>query len=233
MRIGIIGALEEEIVGIKAEMEISETKMVIGTEYHIGKICEHEVVLALCGVGKVNAAICAQAMIDLMGVERIINSGVAGAIAVGLNIGDVVISKDFMYHDMDVMAFGYAPGIIPRIADSTFVADAEMSKIANLACKEILEKTNNKVVVGRIVTGDQFINSNVDKQRILNDFKATCAEMEGCAIAHTCYLNKIPFVAIRAISDSADDSADYAFDRFLTIAAERSGNIVINMLSRF
>ena len=228
--IGIIGAMDIEIAGIKAKMNVTETKTAIGTEFHIGTLAGKNVVLALAGIGKVNAAICAQIMIDLMGVDAIISVGVAGAIADGLRVGDVVIATDLIYHDMDSTHFGYSPGIIPRMSESVFAADAALSAVANEVGHEILSGTGNKILAGRMATGDQFINSGEDKERISNIFAAACCEMESAAIAHTCYLNKTPFAAIRAISDGADDDASLTFEEFLEVAAERSGRIVVGMV---
>ena len=230
--IGIIGAMDIEIEGIRAEMEVLETKKVLGTDFYIGKLAGKDVVLALAGVGKVNAAICTQVMIDLMGVDAIVSVGVAGAISGELKIGDVVVASDLIYHDMDAASFGYHPGFIPRMKESNFIADERMSAAAHRAGVEVMSATNNKVVSGRMATGDQFISTDEDKKRIADVFNAACVEMESTAIAHTCYLNNIPFAAIRAISDSADDSADFAFQKFLVIAAERSGKIIINMISK-
>jgi len=230
--IGIIGAMKVEIEAIKAAMEIIETKQALGTEYHIGRLSGKDVVLAWAGVGKVNAAICAQKMIDSMGVDAIVSVGVAGGIKSGLAIGDVVIATDLLYHDMNAVSFGYSPGVIPRMPESNFITDDTLSSAAQAAGNNIIGRTDNKVVSGRMATGDQFINDNEDKARIAQEFDAACVEMESAAIAHTCYLNGIPFTAIRTISDSADDSADFVFQEFLGMAAERAGNIIVDMIKR-
>ncbi|ONI47362.1 5'-methylthioadenosine/S-adenosylhomocysteine nucleosidase, partial [Candidatus Epulonipiscioides saccharophilum] len=186
------------------------------------------IVLVKSGIGKVNAAICAQILIDIFNVDCIINSGVAGALHPDLEIGDVVISSDTVQHDMDTSAFGDPRGTIPRMSNSYFEADKKLVDIAREASKKLLAE--NKVYVGRVASGDQFISSIEQKTDIYQTFKAYCAEMEGAAIAHTCYLNQVPFVILRAISDKADGSAEVNFVSFTNLAAKNATMIVSEII---
>ena len=228
--IGIIGALETEITLLKSKMEIVSVKNIVNTDFYVGKMGSKNVILVKCGVGKVNAAICTQILIDMYGVDAVINTGVAGAIHSDLKIGDVVISKDLTYHDFDVTSASNdcKLGGIPSCGIHFVDSDENMIDAALKASEEVVKGV--KVVVGRIVTGDQFIADKGTKEHIVKHFKPHCVEMEGAAIAHTCYLNQIPFVVIRAMSDSADNSADDSFEKHVDIMAERAGAIVESML---
>lgn len=221
--IGIIGAMSEEIILIKNKIDIISSKEIIGLEFHMGKMHGNSVVLVSSGIGKVNAAICTQTLIDMYGVDYIINVGVAGALSPELNIGDIVISSDVVHHDMDCVGFGYEPGIIPRLKTSFFAADAELLSMAQEACEAV---AGQKTFVARIASGDQFVSDSLVKSRIWSTFKAYCVEMEGAAIAQTAWLNKIPFVIIRAISDKANEEATVSFDKFVEIAARNSSDVV-------
>lgn len=228
--IGIIGAMEEEVASLKSKMELVTAKNIVGIDFYMGKMFGKSVVLVRSGIGKVNAAICAQVLIDLYAVDYIINVGVAGAISKDLSIGDVVISKDVVQHDMDCTAFGHPVGMIPRMTESFFAGDEQLIKLAREAGEEALP--DKAIHVNRIASGDKFVSSNEDKHRIWSDFKAFCVEMEGAAVAQTCFLNKIPFVVIRAISDKADDSAGVAFDKFVLEAAKTSSELVEKMVTK-
>ena len=226
--IGIIGAMEEEISTIKNRMEVVSAKKIVGVDFFLGKMDGKNIVLVRCGIGKVNAAICTQVLIDLYAVDYVINVGVAGALSKDLSIGDVVVSTDLVQHDMDASAFGDPVGTIPRMAVSHFTADTELIRIARQAGAEV----HAQVIPGRIASGDQFISDNAAKERIYSLFKAQCVEMEGAAIAHACYLNKIPFIVIRAISDCADNNATMSFDTFVVQAARISGQMVEVMVRK-
>lgn len=227
--IGIIGAMEEEVAVLKPKMEMISAKNIVGVEFSIGKLNGKNVVLVRSGIGKVNAAVCVQVLCDMYGVDGIINTGVAGALDQDLDIGDIVISKDVAYHDFDVRAFGYEPGVIPRMSQSVFPADETLLAAATQSCEEVL--TERKTVVGRIVSGDVFVSAQKDKQRIAKLCKASCVEMEGAAVGHACYLNKIPFIVIRSISDKATESASVDFDAFAAEAAANAGAIVERIIS--
>lgn len=226
--IGIIGAMEEEIIVIRRNMKIEETKDIASMEFYVGEMEGQKIVLVRCGIGKVNAAVCTQILIDHFDVSYIINTGVAGGLHPDINIGDIIISSDTVEHDMDVTAFGHKKGYIPRMDMQFFEADKWLVEIATRAAEGI--RGEHKVYVGRIASGDQFVSSMKVKEEIYTNFTAYCAEMEGAAIAHTCFLNKIPFVVIRAISDKADQSAEVNFDDFVNLAARNASNIIEEMI---
>ena len=225
--IGIIGAMEEEILCLKEKIEIVTTKNAVGLTFFIGRYKGNNIVLVRSGIGKVNAAICAQAMIDLFGVDYILMLGVAGSLVEELNIGDIVISTDAVQHDMDTSALGDPVGMIPRMAESYFKADEELLRLAQEAAAEIAD--GFKVVTGRIASGDQFICTKEGKAKIV---QGTCAEMEGAAIAHACWLNRIPFLIVRAISDGAGEEANLSFEKFSIMAAKRSSALVEKILEK-
>lgn len=226
--IGIIGAMEEEVLSIKSQMDIISVKNIIGLDFYMGKMSGNNAVLVRSGIGKVNAAICAQVLIDLYAVDYIINVGVAGSVSKELEIGDIVISKDAVYHDFDTSVFGDPIGTIPRMNESYFPADEELIKIAHDAAAETA--VENSVVLGRIASGDQFVSSSEVKSNIWSNFKAFCVEMEGTAVAHTCYLNKIPFVIIRSISDKAEEGTTNNYEQFFKDSAEIAAKIVSKMI---
>ena len=223
--IGIIGAMEEEIENIKPHIDIISTKNIVGLDFYMGKMGGNNVVLVRSGIGKVNAAVCSQVLIDLYAVDYIINVGVAGAINKELKIGDVVIATDTMHHDMDTTYFGDEIGIIPRMEESSFKADDELINIALQASKDTIE---NNIYTGRIVSGDQFLCDIEKKNKIWSHFKAYCVDMESAAIGQTCYLNKIPFSIIRSISDNSDENNEY--ENFFKDSAIRASNILKNMI---
>jgi len=224
--IGVIGAMEEEIITLKEQIDIISAKNIIGVDFYIGKMLGNNVVLVRSGIGKVNAAICTQILIDLYAVDYIINVGVAGAVDKNLKIGDIVICEDAVYHDFDTTVFGDLIGIIPRMNESFFKADDVLVKIA----LEAANKQNKNAVVGRIASGDQFVSNSDVKNKIWNNFKALCVEMEGAAIAHTCYLNKIPFSIIRSISDNAEEQDTFNYKQFFKESAIVAAAIVKNMI---
>lgn len=227
MIIGIIGAMEEEVEILKNHMVVQSKKTKAKMEFFSGTLWAKEVVIVTCGIGKVNAAVCTQILIDDFNVGKVINVGVAGGIGEKIRPGDVVIADTLVEHDMDTVAFGYKVGQIPRMDTFDFKCDSELVLAAKEACKDI---NDHETYVGRIVSGDQFIAS-VDKIRWLsNEFGALACEMEGGSIAHVCYLNSIPFVVIRSISDNANTGAHMDFEKFKTIAIANSIKILTNML---
>ncbi|HHW67493.1 MAG: adenosylhomocysteine nucleosidase [Epulopiscium sp.] len=227
-KIGIIGAMEEEVTILRNQMQNKELKQIAGMDFYQGTLEGKEVILVRCGIGKVNAAICTQALIDHFHAQYIINTGVAGAIYEKLDIGDIVISSDCVQHDFDTSVFGDPLGTIPRMDESFFKGDSKLIELASQCAKNLPSKPN--VYVGRVASGDQFISSLKQKQTIWDNFNAYCAEMEGAAIAHACYLNKIPFVIIRSISDKADHSADVNFQEFVKEAAKNSNEMILEIL---
>ena len=227
--IGIIGAMDEEVISLKRKMSIQDTEVIAGMEFCRGIMHDKEIVVVRCGIGKVNAAVCTQILIDRFRTSYIINTGVAGGLYPKINIGDVVISSDTVEHDMDASAVGNPRGEIPRMKKTYFEADEKLVRIAQVSAEKIIGE--NKVYVGRIASGDQFISSIKVKEEIYSTFTAYCAEMEGAAIAHTCYLNEVPFVIIRAISDKADHSAEANFEEFVNLAAKNASKIIEGILS--
>jgi adenosylhomocysteine nucleosidase len=228
IKIGIIGAMDEEVDILKEIMEIQETVQKSGLKFYIGKLEDKDVVLVRCGIGKVNAALCTQILLSEFNVNSVVNTGVAGALHNELGVYDIVISTDAMYHDFDTTVFGNKIGEIPRMDTSIFKADGKLIDAAYESTKE--EVRSHKVVKGRVVTGDIFISSKELKDKLVNELGAYCGEMEGAAIAHVCHVNEVPFVVIRAMSDKADGSADVTYEEFVQEAAHNSKDIVLNML---
>jgi adenosylhomocysteine nucleosidase len=225
--IGIIGAMEEEVELLKSKMEVITVKNIVHTDFYMGKMANNNIVVVRSGIGKVNAAVCTQVLIDMYAVDYIINIGVAGAVSTSLDIGDIVISSDVVHHDFNSMD---GIGVIPRMEETFFKADINLINIATEACEVVLQES--KYFVERIGTGDVFISTKDLKQKIWNELNAYCAEMEGAAIGQTCYLNKIPFVIIRAISDKADESAEVSFEKFVKVSAKKSSDVVEIMVSK-
>ena len=227
--VGIIGAMDEEIELLKNSMVIEKTETVAGMCFFIGTLGGNPVVVVRCGMGKVNAAICAQTMILRFGADKIINTGVAGSLNAKIDIGDIVVSTDAVQHDVDCTALGYEIGFNPDINTGVFTADPGLRSLA--AASAAVAAPEIHVFEGRVASGDQFIADGAKKQAIVDSFGAMCCEMEGAAIGQVCVLNGIPFVIIRAISDKADDSGHVSFREFMEAAAKHSAAIVRHMVA--
>lgn len=227
-KIGIIGAMELEVEELKGKMVIRRRVEKASMEFLEGKLNNVEVVIVRSGIGKVNAAICAQILCDCFKVTHIINTGVAGSLKNEINIGDIVVSMDALHHDVDVRVFGYPLGEVPQMGCLAFPADERLAQLAVSCCKEVNPEI--AVYTGRIVSGDQFISDKQVKETIISNFQGFCVEMEGASIAHAAYLNHVPFVIIRAISDKADDSAEMDYPSFEKAAAAHSAKLVEHML---
>lgn len=227
-KIGIIGAMELEVEQLKNQMSATNITKKAGMDFYEGILNGASVVIVRCGIGKVNAALCVQLLADVFQVTHVINTGVAGSLNVDLDIGDILISKDALHHDMDVTIFGYKPGEVPQMGFREFMADEKLILLAQEACKKVNPGIHARV--GRVVSGDQFISDKAVKERLISDFHGDCAEMEGASIAHGAYLNQIPFVIIRAISDKADDSAEMDYPTFEAQAAKHSAALVTEMV---
>ena len=227
-KIGIIGAMDLEVDALKAKMNTERTLEKAGMVFQEGTLGNAQVVIVKSGIGKVNAALCVQILADDFHITHVINTGVAGSLNAALDIGDILISKDAIHHDMDVTIFGYQLGEVPQMGTREFTADERLIALAKASC----EKVNPDVhaIVGRVVSGDQFISSKEVKEKLINNFQGDCAEMEGASIAHGAYLNGIPFVIIRAISDKADDSAEMDYPSFERAAAAHSAALVEDMV---
>ena len=228
-KIGVIGAMEEEVNSLKEALTDSQTTTIAGMEFCEGKLGDKDVVIVQCGMGKVNAGICAHTLINRFGCSKIINTGVAGSLDNQIDIGDIVVSVDACQHDFTVEAIGFEKGEIPYTGLSAFPADETMRKEAVEAVKTVAPDI--QVFEGRVCTGDQFIASKEQKELIKSDFGGMCCEMEGGAIAQACYLNDTPFVIIRAISDKADDSEEENYEVFKGKAAEHCASVVRYMIS--
>ena len=210
--IGIIGAMQEEVEQIVAVMDVEREETKASMTFRAGKLSGKDVVIVVSGIGKVNAAICTQILVDDFKVDYVINTGIAGSLNAAIDIGDIVISSDVLHHDMDATNFGYPLGQVPRMDTLSFPADKHLIEVAKNVCAKVIPEIGTHV--GRIVSGDQFISDKAVKERITKNFNGFCTEMEGASIAHTAYLNKVPFVIIRAISDKADDSATIDYPTF-------------------
>ena len=226
-KIGIIGAMDLEVETLKSHMENVKITEKASMEFHEGTLNGASVVVVRCGIGKVNAALCVQILADLFQVTHIINTGVAGSLNAKLDIGDILISRDALHHDMDVTALGYQPGVVPQMGRLEFPADTRMMELAKASCERVCSDIH--AIYGRVVSGDQFISDSAVKDRLISLFHGDCAEMEGASIAHGAYLNEIPFVIIRAISDKADGSAQMDYPQFEKAAAEHSAKLVEDM----
>ncbi len=225
-KLGIIGAMDEEVKILKDHMQNVTIKAIASMDFYEGKLQGKEVVVVRSGIGKVNAAVCTQILADLFQVEAVINTGVAGSLRNEIDIADIVLSADTLQHDMDATGFGYEHGVIPRMVNSVFQADSYLIKLAQEVCAEVIP--NVGLHTGRIVSGDQFISDSNKKAWLVETFGGYCTEMEGAAIAQTAYLNQIPFLIIRAISDKADHSAEMAYSEFEEIAISNT----VKMLNR-
>ena len=225
-KLGIIGAMAVEIETLKDAMQNVKTSCRTGMEFYEGKLEGLEVVVVQCGIGKVNAAMCAQILCDQFGVTHLVNTGIAGSLCAQLDIADLVVSRDAIYHDFDLRFWDRPIGQVPGMGVTAFPADDTLIETA-FAAAESVNPGHNRI--GRVASGDQFICSKEQKQRIIADTEAICAEMEGAAIAHTAYRNGVPFVILRAISDKADDSAEMDYSTFETLAAQRCAKVVMTM----
>ncbi len=231
MKIGIIGAMEVEVEALKSEMNVKNVVNKASMEFCEGTIGSTEVVIVRSGVAKVNAGICVQILVDLFDVTHIINTGVAGSLDARINIGDIVLSTDACYHDVDATVFGYKKGEVPQLGIHAFPADAALREEAKKAIKAAAPDLG--VFEGRVCSGDQFVSSPEIKKAIIDEQGGMCTEMEGAAIAQGCYLNKIPFVIIRAISDKADGSDIVDYPVFEEKAAHDCAALVKEMLLQF
>lgn len=231
MVIGIIGAMNEEVGRLKAAMSETEIISKASMDFYKGFLCGKNVVVVKSGIGKVNAAVCTQILADEFHVEAIINTGIAGSLNNEINIGDIVLSTDTLQHDVDAVAFGYEPGQVPRMDVLSFPADEKLIDSAYKACKTACPDIG--VFKGRVVSGDQFIADNKVKDNIKTKFGGYCTEMEGAAIGHASYLNDIPYIVVRAISDKADNSASVDYPAFEKKAIENLVNIMIEFVKTF
>ena len=228
--IGIIGAMEQEVAKIKEKMQDVTITSRARMDFYEGTLEGKKVVVVRSGIGKVNAGMCTQILADVFGVEAVINTGIAGSLNKDINIGDIVLSTDVVQHDMDATGFGYRKGQIPQMPVFYFAADEKLRQLAAEVCREV--NPDIQVFEGRIASGDQFVCDQGVKDGIVSEFAAYATEMEGAAIGQAAYLNEIPFLVIRAISDKADGSAQMDYSEFEKKAIEHSVKLTLNMLAR-
>ena len=228
-KLGMIGAMAVEVELLKEKMENLTVTNHAGMDFFDGKLEGLDAVVVQCGVGKVNAAMCAQILCSVFGVTHLVNTGIAGSLCAELDIGDLVVSKDAMYHDFDCVHFGYEMGRVPGMDVVAFPADETMIGYA-CAAAETVHPGHSKI--GRVASGDLFVAEKSAKNRIIEKTGALCTEMEGAAIAQTAYRNKVPFVILRAISDKADDSAEMDYPTFEALSARRCAEVTVNMANQ-
>ena len=223
-KLGIIGAMDVEVATLKDKMENMTIHTIAGSAYCEGKLAGMDAVVVQCGVGKVNAALCAQILCSNFGVNYIVNTGIAGSLNAQLDIGDFVISTDAVYHDVDATNFGYPMCQVPGLSVLSFPANESLAELAFRVADSIHP---GHIRCGRVATGDQFVADKQLKEKIIHNTGALCTEMEGAAIAHTAWKNDVPFVIIRAISDKADDSAEMDYPTFEAQAAQRCAQVTL------
>ncbi len=226
--IGIIGAMDVEVENLKAKIENKKTEVFSGIEFVSGKIFDKDVVVAKCGIGKVFASICAEAMILKYNPEFIINTGVAGTLTAELSIGDVAISESVCQHDMDTSPIGDPKGLLSGINIINIPADEYLSDLA----EKVIKEQNINCKKGVIASGDQFIANKSQKDFIVSEFSAIACEMEGASIGHVSYVNNVKFLVLRAISDSADNSSHMDYPTFLKMASENSTKVTLGLIER-
>ena len=227
--IGIIAAMEKEMTLLKAHIENPSVKEISGISFISGTVHGKDVVAAVCGIGKVNAAVCAQSLILSYAPDCIINTGVAGSLTNKLHICDVVAADRLVQHDVDTTALGDAPGFVSTVNTIYFPTDPTVTA----ALLEAISSLGINGITGTVATGDQFVCKTEDKRRISENFGAVACEMEGGAIAHVCYVNKCPCAIVRAISDGADEDADMSYAAFAEKAADNSARALIEFIKRF
>ena len=226
MKLGIVGAMAVEIATLKENMENIQESTQAGMTFYEGSLKGLSVVLVQCGVGKINAAMCTQILISCYGVTAVVNTGIAGSLCAELDIADLVISRDAIHHDFDLRFWGRPVGQVPGLDVIAFPADEALVKAA-FAAAESVNPGHTKI--GRVASGDQFICNAEQKDAIIANTQAVCAEMEGASIAHTAYRNGVPFVVVRAISDKADNSAEMDYPTFEALAAERCAQVTMKL----
>ena len=227
--IGIIGAMDSEVEMLKSRLEGSREIAVGGIVFYRGTLLGKEVAIARCGIGKVFAAMCAEAMIITFSPKVIINTGVGGALKKGISIGDIVIAEKLVQHDMDTSPLGDPKGLISGINKVYFDADENGVKLLLAAASS--EKLS--VRCGIIASGDRFVADSETKAAIVREFDASVCEMEGASIAQVAYVNRTPVLVIRAVSDSADEGSSMDYMEFLPIAADRSARLTMAFCKAF
>lgn len=226
-RTGLIVAMQEELDLVLAHLQLEQRYECAGMCFYIGTYANCAVVAVISGVGKVNAALCTQVLISELQVQRIINIGVAGGLDPSIQPGDIVIADSLIQHDMDLRPLGLAQGELYRMPISDFKPDPQLLQLAIDSC---VPTAGHRFATGRIVTGDQFIADHAQAQYLHTQFRALACEMESASIAQVCYMNQVPFVCIRSISDNANTGAHLDFDQFTPIAVANASALLQAML---
>lgn len=219
--IGIIGAMPSELADIRKTLQNSEVKRVSGFDFYINEVSGKTIVNACCGIAKVNAALCTQVLIDNFKADAIINAGIAGGMDSSVKVCDMVVSTEVLPHDLDLHFLKDYP---PYCA--VFKADENLIDIAVSVC----EKQGVKSFKGRIVSGEAFISDNAVKNDIKERLDPYAVDMESAAVGHCAFLNDVPYVSVRCISDNADDEGAMSFDEFEKIAAKKVADVVLEMI---
>ena len=227
--IGIIGAMEIEVNDLVSRLENKESHLVSGITFYTGDLLGKRVAIARCGIGKVFAAICAEVMILKFAPKLLVNTGVGGALASGLNTGDIVVADKLCQHDMDTSPIGDPVGLVSGINRIWFETDEKAREILLSSAVEL----GLSASLGSIATGDRFVATRDLKNQIVDNFGASACEMEGGAIAHVAFVNGTPFIVVRAISDSADGEASMDYPTFLGIAAKNSTALTLSLVERY
>jgi len=233
MKAGIIGAMEPEVAILKAKLTNAKTSNYGGFEFYQGQLNGNDVVIVQSGIGKVAAALATLLLIDKFNPDYVVNTGSAGGFEQSLKVGDVVISSEVRYHDVDVTAFGYEIGQLPANPPA-YIPHPTLVEAAKLGVEQLAANTNHsiKTLVGLITTGDTFMTADADIAKARANFPTMAAvEMEGAAIAHTCHQFNIPFVVIRSMSDIAGKESPSSFEAYLETASVNSSQLVENMLN--
>ncbi len=227
--IGIIGAMDIELEGLISMLENHHCETVSGINFHTGDLFGKKLAIAKCGIGKVFAAVCTEAMIIKYSPRLVINTGVGGGLAKGLSTGDIVVADRLVQHDMDTSAIGDELGLVSGINRVYFDTDARATGILVEKAAEL----GLKARLGTVATGDRFVADTGDKSRIKALFGAAACEMEGCAVAHTAFVNSVPVAVVRAISDSADEGSSMSYNEFLPMAAGNSMRLTLELIKAY
>ena len=225
-KIGIIFAMNEELIELKKYLNIEKEYNIFDLTFYESKINENDIVLVQSGVGKVNAARCAQILIDNIKVDYIFNIGVAGGVSESLNVGDIVIGEKLVQHDFDITAFNHEKGYIPNVG--VYIdSDEYLLKVA----QNIISKSNINTLTGVIASGDIFCTDYMMSKKINTKFNALCVEMEGASIAQVCYLSHIPFLIIRSISDTPNNNNVITYEEFLEDSCKKVADLMFKILN--
>jgi len=227
LKIGIIGAMEEEIKLLIEKMHKNNTKVINNFNFYICDLKDIKVIITKSGIGKVNSAVGTQLLISNFSPDYIINTGVAGGISKDVNVLDIIIASETMQYDVDVRSFGYKIGQIPQMEEYIFKTDKKLKNYL----EESVSKTD-KYKIGRIISGDKFVSNKSTKTYLEKEFNALCVDMESGSIGQVCYINKVPYIAIRSISDNADESSTINYKEFEKKAAKKSADIVIKTINK-